>query len=38
MVTHEPDISERSERVITLRDGMIESHDAKLERRPFGVA
>ncbi|MFQ5529689.1 MAG: ABC transporter ATP-binding protein [Gemmatimonadota bacterium] len=37
MVTHEPDISERAERVITLRDGMIESHDAKLEHRPFGV-
>jgi len=38
MVTHEPDISERAERVITLRDGMIESHDAKLEHRPFGAA
>lgn len=38
MVTHELDISERAERVITLRDGMIESHDAKLEHRPFGVA
>ena len=37
MVTHEPDISERAGRVITLRDGMIESHDAKLERRPFGT-
>jgi putative ABC transport system ATP-binding protein len=37
MVTHELDISDRAERVITLRDGMIESHDAKIEHRPFGA-
>lgn len=28
MVTHEPHITAHAERVITLRDGMIESHDA----------
>jgi len=37
MVTHELDISERAQRVITLRDGMIESHDARREQRPVGV-
>lgn len=37
MVTHELDISERAHRVITLRDGMIESHDARREQRPVGV-
>ncbi|MFQ5746269.1 MAG: ABC transporter ATP-binding protein [Gemmatimonadota bacterium] len=34
MVTHEHDISERAERVITLRDGRIESLDATREPRP----
>jgi putative ABC transport system ATP-binding protein len=37
MVTHELDISERAERTITLRDGMIESYDAHREHRPVGV-
>jgi putative ABC transport system ATP-binding protein len=31
MVTHEHDIVEHAERVITLRDGLIESHDAKAD-------
>jgi putative ABC transport system ATP-binding protein len=28
MVTHEPHITAHARRVITLRDGMIESHDS----------
>jgi len=31
MVTHEHDIVEHAERVVTLRDGLIESHDAKAD-------
>ncbi len=31
MVTHEHDIVEHAERVITLRDGLIESHDARAD-------
>jgi len=34
MVTHELEVSEHAERVITLRDGMVESHDAQREQRP----
>jgi putative ABC transport system ATP-binding protein len=30
MVTHEPHITAHAERVITLRDGQIESHDARV--------
>ncbi len=37
MVTHELEVSEHAERVITLRDGMIESHNARREHRPVGV-
>ena len=37
MVTHELEISERAQRTITLRDGMIESYDAHREQRPVGV-
>ena len=37
MVTHELEISERAQRTITLRDGMIESYDARREHRPVGV-
>ena len=37
MVTHELEVSEHAERVITLRDGMVESHNAKREHRPVGV-
>ena len=37
MVTHELEVSEHAERVITLRDGMVESHDARREQRPVGV-
>jgi len=37
MVTHELDISERAQRTITLRDGMIESYDAHREQRPVGA-
>ena len=31
MVTHEHDIVEHAERVVTLRDGLIESHDARAD-------
>jgi putative ABC transport system ATP-binding protein len=31
MVTHEHDISDHAERVVTLRDGLIESHDARAD-------
>ena len=37
MVTHEHDISERAQRVVTLRDGLIESHDAKADGLMAGV-
>ena len=37
MVTHELEISERAQRTITLRDGMIESYDAHREQRPVGA-
>ncbi|MEJ2481922.1 MAG: ABC transporter ATP-binding protein [Gemmatimonadota bacterium] len=37
MVTHEHDISEHAERVVTLRDGLIESHDAKADGLMAGV-
>lgn len=37
MVTHELEISEHARRTITLRDGSIESHDARREHRPVGV-
>lgn len=37
MVTHELEVSEHAERVITLRDGMVESHNARREHRPVGV-
>lgn len=33
-VTHELEISKHAGRVITLRDGMVESHDARREHRP----
>ncbi|MEE8486851.1 MAG: ABC transporter ATP-binding protein [Gemmatimonadota bacterium] len=33
-VTHELEVSEHAGRVITLRDGMVESHDARREQRP----
>lgn len=36
-VTHELEVSEHAERVITLRDGMVESHDARREQRPVGA-
>lgn len=37
MVTHERDISKHAQRVITLRDGRIESLDASPDPRPVGV-
>jgi putative ABC transport system ATP-binding protein len=37
MVTHEHDISEKAQRVITLRDGLIESHDARADGLLAGV-
>jgi putative ABC transport system ATP-binding protein len=37
MVTHEHDISERAQRVVTLRDGLIESHDARADGLMAGV-
>jgi len=37
MVTHEHDISEHAQRVVTLRDGLIESHDAKADGLMAGV-
>ncbi|MDT8435949.1 MAG: ABC transporter ATP-binding protein [Gemmatimonadota bacterium] len=37
MVTHEHDISERAQRVVTLRDGLIESHDARADGIVAGV-
>ncbi len=37
MVTHEHDISERAQRVVTLRDGLIESHDARADGVLAGV-
>ncbi len=36
MVTHEYEIAGRAERVITLRDGLVESHDARIAA-PAGV-
>jgi putative ABC transport system ATP-binding protein len=37
MVTHEYDIAGRAERVITLRDGRVESHDADIPVSPAAV-
>jgi putative ABC transport system ATP-binding protein len=37
MVTHEHDIAEHAHRIVTLRDGMIESHDARLEGKLAGI-
>ena len=37
MVTHEHDISEKAQRVVTLRDGLIESHDARADGLLAGV-
>jgi putative ABC transport system ATP-binding protein len=37
MVTHEHDIAEHAHRVVTLRDGMIESHDARREGKLAGI-
>ncbi len=37
MVTHEHDISDHAQRVVTLRDGLIESHDAKADGLMAGV-
>jgi putative ABC transport system ATP-binding protein len=37
MVTHEPHITAHARRVITLRDGMIESRDARADSRPNRV-
>ncbi len=37
MVTHEHDISEHAQRVVTLRDGLIESHDARADGVLAGV-
>ncbi|MFO7586820.1 MAG: ABC transporter ATP-binding protein [Gemmatimonadota bacterium] len=37
MVTHEHDISEHAKRVVTLKDGLIESHDARADGVPAGV-
>ncbi len=38
MVTHEYDIAARAERVIMLRDGQIESHDADISAVPHAAA
>ena len=37
MVTHEHEISEKAQRVVTLRDGLIESHDARADGLLAGV-
>jgi putative ABC transport system ATP-binding protein len=37
MVTHEHDISLHAQRVVTLRDGLIESHDARADGLTVGV-
>ncbi len=37
MVTHEHDISDKAQRVVTLRDGLIESHDARADGLLAGV-
>jgi putative ABC transport system ATP-binding protein len=37
MVTHEHDISEHAQRVVTLKDGLIESHDARADGLMAGV-